>query len=176
MLIVKALQWRHFVGFLQFSARRWCRAHTLCQDQKWHHLQRSSEWPVARKPTTEMVTAKADTSRLPNETNKLFSPACCVSFQQCQNPPAPCRGLAAQAHTSAMSACLHGVSSVLTSWESSHGFSGSPHCAPKWHKGPFMPESGSIHGHWVIAGRIHDCSASSISEVHWRKWRHRQLF
>ena len=86
------------------------------------------------------------------------------------------RGFVARAHTLALSACLHGVSSVLTSWESSLGFSGLFRCTLKWHKGPFMPESGPIHGDWVIAGRIHNCSASSISEVHWRKWRHSRLF
>lgn len=135
-------------------------------------------WPVNGQLPTQTRAGSANNiaSRLLHELDKLFPSDCDLSFPLCQHTQPSCRGCAAQAHTSAVPACLHGVSLVLTSWESSLVFAGLLHSAPKWHKGPFMAESASIHGHWVIAGRIHNCSASSISEAHGWKWRHRRLF
>lgn len=81
--------------------------------------------------SSEEGTAKHDTSRLLHDINKLFLSLWLVFFHSASTHSLSCRGFAARAHTLAMFACLHGVSSVLTSWESSLVFSGLLRCTPK---------------------------------------------
>lgn len=121
-------------------------------------------WAIAFK--CELGTAKDSTSRPLHEPSKPFSPASGYVLPTVPAHTVLLGDVAAQAHTLATSVYLHGVSLVLTSWESSLVFSGLLHRAPMWHKGPFMPESASIHGRWVIAGRIHNCSVPTVSEAH----------
>lgn len=111
--------------------------------------------PVSERPTAwekmRVETVKDNTSRLLREINKLFFSLCFFLYNHARTESS-CglgdegRQPEAAAHTLAVPTCLHGVSSVSPSWESSPVFSGSLCSAPEWHKGPFMPESGSIHG------------------------------